>query len=309
VKVPAKYDVAHIGHRGIGGGINFYSLQKEELLGRELAQQVEQGAQMLWDPIVTEYINRLGQKLVRNSDARVPFIIKVIDSDEVNAFALPGGFFFVNTGLILSTQSEAELAGVMAHEIAHVAARHATKNQTKAEIWNLASIPLIFAGGPAGWAIYEAEGVLAPMSYLKFSRNAEREADLLGIEYEYAAGYDPEALVQLFERLQVRDKKKQSFVARAFATHPMTAERVRAAQQEIANYLPPRDQYIVTTSEFEQVKARLEVLQNHRLIDLGQTRPTLHQRTSAPTTPPSDDKNDKNNKDDSRPTLKRQPAP
>ena len=298
-KVPAKYDVSHIGDRGIGSGVNFYSLEKEEMLGRELAQQVEQSAHLLADPIVNEYVNRIGQQLVRNSDAHVPFTIKVIDSDEINAFALPGGFFFVNTGLILAAQSEAELAGVMAHEIAHVAARHATRNETKAEIWNLVSIPLIFAGGPAGYAVREAAGVLAPMSYLKFSRNAEREADLLGIEYQYATGYDPQALVQFFERLQATEKQHHSFVARAFATHPMTADRVRDAQKEIADYLPARPEYVVTTSEFEQMKARLEMIENRRQVNLGQTQPTLRQRQPAPT--------DESKKDDDRPTLKRQP--
>ena len=289
VTVPRKYDVSRIGDRGIGGGINFYSLQRESLLGRQLAQEVEQGSRLLTDPVITEYVNRLGQRLVRNSDAKVPFTIKVLDDDEANAFALPGGFFYLNTGLILAAQSEAELAGVMAHEIAHVAARHATKNETKAEIWNLLSIPLIFAGGPAGYAVRQAAGVLVPMSFLKFSRNAEREADLLGIEYEYATGYDPQALVQFFERLEAGHKKKHWFVARAFSTHPMTADRVRAAQKEIANYLPLREEYIVTTSEFEQVKSRLEELENRHHIDLGQSRPTLRTRqwpppTTAPTT-------------------------
>jgi predicted Zn-dependent protease len=302
-KIPVKYDVSHIGDRGIGGGVNFYSLEKEELLGRELAQQVEQGARILGDPIITEYINRLGQRLVRNSDAHVPFTIKVIDSDDINSFALPGGFFFVNTGLILATETEAELAGVMAHEIGHVAARHATRNETKAGIWNLATIPLIFAGGPAGYAIREAAGVLGPMSYFKFSRNAEREADLLGLEYGYATGYDPQALVELLERLQVGEKKKQSIIARTFSTHPMTADRVRAAQKEIQDYLPPRENYIVTTSEYEQVKARLEMLENRHQIDLGNIKPTL--RTRQPV-PPQDDK--KNTKDDNDPpTLKCQP--
>jgi beta-barrel assembly-enhancing protease len=306
VTVPTKYDVGRIGDRGIGGGVNFYSLEKEELLGRELAQEVEHGSQLLTDPLITEYVNRLGQRLVRNSDAKVPFTIKVLDNDEVNALALPGGFFYVNSGLVLAAQTEAELAGVMAHEIAHVAARHATRNETKAEIWNLISIPLIFAGGPAGCLVRQAAGVLLPMSFLKFSRNAEREADLLGIEYEYATGYDPQALVELLERLQAGEKKHASFVARTFSTHPMTADRVRAAQKEIADYLPPREEYIVTTSEFEGVKARLEMLENRHHIDLGQSRPTLrHRQRPTQTTPPTDDKGDKS-EDDSRPTLKRQ---
>jgi len=281
VKIPQKYDVSKIGDRGVGGGFDLYSLQKEELLGKELSQQVEQHARLLKDPAVDEYVNRIGQNLVRNSDAKVPFTIKVIDDDEVNAFALPGGFFYVNTGLILAADNEAELAGVMAHEIAHVAARHATKNATRAEIFNLASIPLIFVGGPAGYAIRQALALAVPMSFLKFSRNAEREADALGLEYQYASGYDPEEFVRFFERLKLQEKKKRNFLARAFASHPMTSDRIKRAQKEIAEYLPARSEYVVDTSEFEQVKARLERLTHEHRIDVGKApRPTLRRRTS-----------------------------
>lgn len=221
--LPAKYDVSQIGQRNVGTGLDFYSLDREVALGRELSQQVEQQARLVTDPVVTEYINRIGQNLVGHSDARVPFTIKVLDNDEVNAFALPGGFFYVDSGLILAADNEAELAGVMAHEIAHVAARHATKNMTRAQIWNMASIPLIFIGGPVAYAISEVASLAVPLSFLKFSRDAEREADLLGLEYDYASGYDPEAFVEFFEKLKLDEKKKQNFIAKAFATHPMNA--------------------------------------------------------------------------------------
>jgi len=278
----AKYDVKKIGEREIGRGMNFYSLEREQALGRELAAEIESQSRMVTDPVVTEYVNRIGQTLVRNSDARVPFTIKVIDNDEVNAFALPGGFFYVNTGLILAAENEAELAGVMSHEIAHVAARHATKNATRAQIWNIASIPLIFMGGPAGYAIREVVSVAVPMSFLKFSRDAEREADLLGVEYEYAAGYDPVAFVQFFEKLHAREKEKHSFIAKAFTTHPMTADRIKRAQNEIATMLPAKDDYIVDTSEFEEVKARLSALVLKHEIEAGQgARPTLRRRGPA----------------------------
>ena len=207
-------------------------------------------AKLVTDPIVTEYINRIGQNLVRNSDARVPFTIKVLDNEEVNAFALPGGFFYVDSGLILAADNEAELAGVMAHEIAHVAARHATKNMTRAQIWNFASVPLIFVGGPVAYAVAEAAGLLVPLGFLKFSRDAEREADLLGLEYDYASGYDPEAFVEFFEKLNI-EKKKPNMVAKAFATHPMNVDRIEAAQDEIRKYLPDRPEYVLDTSEFE----------------------------------------------------------
>ncbi len=279
-KMAAKYDVSRIGDRGIGGGVNFYSLEKEEMLGKQLSEEVEKAAHLVTDPVITEYVNRVGQNIVRNSDAKVPFTIKVIDNDEINAFALPGGFFYVNSGLILAADNEAELAGVMAHEIAHVAARHATKNATKGEILNLATIPLIFAGGPAGYMISQLAGVAVPVSYLKFSRDAEREADLLGLEYEYNSGYDPAAFVQFFEKLEGTEKHKPSAFARAFMTHPMTQDRVKAAQQEVSTILPAREDYILDTSEFQDVKARLAALQNRRQIASGQpVRPTLRKRT------------------------------
>lgn len=255
-KIAARYDVTRIGARGIGGGVNFYSLEKEQLLGKQMAREIESQSRIITDPVVTEYVNRIGQQLVRHSDARVPFTIKVVDSDEINAFALPGGYFYVNTGLILAAENEAELAGVMAHEIAHVAARHATKNATKSQIWNLVSLPMVFVGGPAGMIVRQVAGIAVPMTFLKFSRDAEKEADLLGLEYQYAAGYDPAALVNFFEKLEVKDKK-HGFIAKAFATHPMNHDRIKRAQQEIETMLPPRDEYVVSTSEFDEVKARL----------------------------------------------------
>lgn len=299
----SKYDVSKIGERSVGKGVNFYSLDKEQALGRELATQVEMESKLLKDPKITEYVNRLGQNLARNSDAKVPFVIKVIDSDEVNAFALPGGYFYVNTGLIEAADNEAELAGVMAHEIAHVAARHATKNMTKGQIWNIASIPLIFVGGPVGFAVQEAAGLAVPMSFLKFTRDAEREADLLGMEYQYAAGYDPESFVAFFEKLKAQEKHKKNFIAKAFDTHPMTEDRVKRAQKEIEEVLPPKPQYIVDTSEFEAMKARLaSILNEHRLAKQNASdRPTLRRAENRTDT----NSQKKGSDDDDRPTLKR----
>jgi len=273
-----KYDVSKIGDRDVGHGLDFYSVEKERALGQELAAEVEQESKMISDPVITEYVNRVGQNLVRNSDAKVPFVIKVIDNEEINAFALPGGFFYVNSGLILAAENEAELAGVMAHEIAHVAARHATKNETKSEILNLASMPLIFMGGPAGFAVRQLVGLALPMTYLKFSRNAEREADLLGMEYQYATGYDPQEFVRFFERMKASEKQKQSLLVKAFSTHPMTSDRVKRAQETIARYLPERDEYVIDTSEFESVKARLAELMHRKIGAGGQMMPTLQKR-------------------------------
>ena len=279
---PAKYDPTQIGHRNIGTGLNFYSLEREIALGQDLAKQVELSSKLVTDPEITEYVNRIGQNLVRNSDSRVPFTIKVIDSGEINAFALPGGFFYVDTGLILAAESEAELAAIMAHEIAHVAARHATKNMTKQQIWNMASIPLMFIGGPAGYAIAELASIAVPMGFLKFSRDSEREADMLGLQYDYAAGYDPQAFIQFFERLKAEEKNKQSRIAKLFSTHPMTADRITAAQSEIQTYFPTRDSYIIDTSEFESMRTRLVALQTHHhgSTDKGLNRPVLRKHTA-----------------------------
>jgi len=314
--LPSKYDVSQIGHRDVGSGLDFYSIDREIALGQQLSNEVEQSARLVIDPIINEYINRIGQNLVRNSDARVPFTIKVLDTDEVNAFALPGGFFYVNSGLILAADDEAELAGVMAHEIAHVAARHATKNMTRAQLWNIASVPLIFIGGPVAYIISEVASIAVPMTYLKFSRDAEREADLLGLEYDYAAGYDPHAFVEFFEKLNVDGKKKHSVLARAFATHPMNADRIKAAQEEIRKYLPDRPEYVVDTSEFENIKTRLISLENGRRLGGAKggdgNRPVLLKRnassaggsdSSGPSTQDSGGSSDQ--QDDGRPTLKR----
>jgi predicted Zn-dependent protease len=277
--VPAKFDVSRIGERDIGEGINFFSIEREMALGRELSMEVEQSARLLTDPVVNEYVNRTGQILVRHSDCKVPFTIKVIDDDEVNAFALPGGFFYINTGAILAADDEAELAGVMAHEIAHVCARHATRNLTKSEITQYASLPLIFFGGPAGYAVRQVASFAMPMSFLKFSRDAEREADRLGIEYQYAAGYDPTAFVDFFEKLEGEEKEPHNFVARAFMTHPMTEDRVRRAESEL-EMLPDRESYITDTSEFDAVRDRVSRLTHGRALQGGpRPHPTLRRRT------------------------------
>jgi len=302
-----------IGNRNVGcnkGMGNWYSLDKQVAMGRAYSQQVEHSAKLVTDPLVTEYVNRIGQNLVRNSDAKVPFTIKVIDTDELNAFALPGGFFYVNSGLILAADNEAELAGVMAHEIAHVAACHVAREQTRGNIVNLASIALIFV--PGGWGVYEAEqaamSVSVPLAFMKFSRNFESEADFLGMEYMYKAGYDPQSFISFFEKIEAQEKKKPGTLAKAFASHPMTPDRVAAAQQEMKAVLPARPEYIVDTSEFQLVKGRLASLENrHKLQndkDNG-SRPTLRRATADnPSTNGSGSGNGTQN-DDDRPTLKR----
>ncbi len=301
----SRDDVSAIGNRHIGQGTSpgdWYSLEKEIRMGKGYSEQIESGMKLVQDPVVTEYVNRIGQNIVRNSDARVPFTIKVVDSDEINAFALPGGFFYVNSGLILAADEEAELAGVMAHEIAHVAARHATRQMTRAQIANLATIPLIFVGGGLGYALQSAASLALPMTFLKFSRGFEAEADYLGLQYMYATGYDPQAFISFFEKVQAKEKKKPGTLAKAFSTHPQTPDRIEKSQDEIAKILPARDQYIDDTSEFQTVKARLAALQNrHKVEDQKENRPTLRRTTADNTT--NTDSNSKS--DDDRPTLKK----
>jgi len=303
-------DLEAIGERDVGKGMNWYSLEKEIAIGKSMAQQVEAQSKLVDDPVISEYVNRVGQNLVRNSDAKVPFTIKVIDSDEVNAFALPGGFFFVNSGIIMEADEEAEMAGVMAHEIAHVAARHGTRQATRGELANYLTIPLIFLGGWAGYGIRQAAGLVIPVGFMKFSRSFEREADELGLQYMYKAGYDPAAFVTFFEKIQAKEKRKPGTLGKLFSSHPQTPDRIAATQQEIAKYLPTRDEHIVTTSEFDDVKARLEVMHNRRRLDDrkgGSDRPTLRKTSTATADATGDkDKADKKGDEkDERPTLKR----
>ena len=308
----SKDDVDAIGNRNVGKGVNFYSLEHEIALGKQLAQEVERSSKLIDDPVVTEYVNRVGQNLVRNSDAQVPFTIKVIDSDEVNAFALPGGFFYVNSGLIMRAQEESELAGVMAHEISHVTARHGTKQATKADLIQIGAMAaMIFVPyGWAGYGIYEGMQLAIPLTFLKFSRDAEREADFLGIEYMYKAGYDPNSYVTFFERIQADEKRRPGTVPKMFSTHPPTPDRIAAAQKEIARILPEKDEYIVTTSEFDSVKSRLRnVMFARKVQDNGPGKPTLRTKTEQTKQGQgqTQGQSDPNSSDDDRPTLKRRP--
>jgi len=296
-------DVDAIGNRKIGGrGLgDWYSLETEIKIGKTYAMQVENSVKMVQDPVVAEYVNRIGQNLVRNSDAQVPFTIKVIDSDEVNAFALPGGFFYVNSGLILAADEEAELAGVMAHEIAHVCARHAMRQMTRANWAQIGTLPLIFMGRWVGYGIYEAAGLGLPLTFMKFQRNFESEADYLGLQYMYKTGYDPQAFISFFEKLQAKEKRKPGTLSKAFASHPQTPDRIEKSQHEIATILPARAQYIVSTSEFDDVKARLAMIENrHKVLDeKDANKPTLRRASNTDKSSGSD------KSDDDRPTLKR----
>jgi predicted Zn-dependent protease len=290
-------DLDAIGNRNVGCGRgvgNWYSVEGQINMGRQYADQVDANSKLIKDPVVTEYVNRLGQNLVRNSDSKVPFIIKVIDSDDINAFALPGGFFYVNTGVILNADNEAELAGVMAHEIAHVAACHIAREQTRSTLAQIASVPLIFVGGGIGLAAQEAAGLALPMTFLRFSRGFEAEADYLGLQYMYKSGYDPQAFTAFFEKVEAQEKKKPGTFSRAFETHPPTPDRIEKSQEEIQKLLPSRPTYKVNTSEFDEVKARLAKLENRRKLDDRKEGSPELRRASQPS-----------DSDDDHPVLKR----
>jgi predicted Zn-dependent protease len=271
-----KKDPSEIGNRKVSGGPNFYSIEKELALGRQLSLEVERQAKLFEDPIINEYVNRLGQNLVRHSDVTFPVTVKLIESDQPNAFTLPGGHVFVDTGLLRLTESEAELAAAIAHELGHVAARHATRQASANQITNIATIPLSLLGGPVGLLARNAAGVAIPMSFLKFSRVFEAEADMLGLQYMYDAGYDPSAAVDVFERLEALERKKPGTIAQLFNTHPMTSDRIQKSQKNIQQMLPEKSEYVINTSEYEDARERLiGVLDTHKVTASTERKPTL----------------------------------
>jgi Zn-dependent protease with chaperone function len=274
-KKPEKYDIDHIGQRGIGRGFNLYSLKREHELGQSLAASFDRMTRVIHDPVVNDYINSLAQKIVRYSDADIPFTVKVIDSGDVpRAYGLPGGFLYVDSALILSADGEAELASVIAHEIAHVAARHATRALTRKHVCDVVG-SIAMVAGPAGMGVADAGGLAGPLSVKKFSRDAEYEADLLGIEYAYAAGYDPQGLLDALEKLHVIELQRteelskipgahlaskipfHTGIARGFSNYPLTEERIERLQAEIGTFLPERSDYVIDTNAFQEIKARL----------------------------------------------------
>ena len=295
-----KRDPGEIGNRDVGKGVNFYSLEREIALGKQLAQEIERQARLVDDPILSEFVNRMAQNLARNSDVKVPVVAKLIDSVEVNAFALPGGFLFVNSGLLLKAETEAELAGAMAHEIAHVAARHGTRQASRGQLVNLASLPLIFLGGWPGYLIRQGAGVAVPVAFLKFSRAFEQEADLLGLQYLDKAGYDPSAFIDFFERMEALEKKKPGTVSELFRSHPNMATRITFTQKNIQQLLAARPQYVVSTSEFQEVRQRLTAMTKARKATPEKAGPTLRRPAER------EDGSEQTKPDpDERPTLKR----
>jgi hypothetical protein len=307
IKKGSEDDVNAVGTRNIGGrGLgNWYSVNGEIGMGKQYSMEIEKSAHLVTDPVVIEYVNRIGQNIVKNSDCKVPFTIKVIDSDEINAMALPGGFFYVNSGLIMAADEEAELAGVMAHETAHVCAHHAAREMTRMNYAEIGSIPLIIVsqGSWTGYGIYEASQLAIPISFLEFSREFEAEADWLGLQYMYKAGYDPQAFIQFFEKIDALEKHKPGTLAKVFADHPQTPDRIAHSEEEIATIMPPRPDYVVTTSEFDDIKARLARIEHKRKLNdkSGGNKPTLR-RVGGTNNDPNDPSSTSTTGDD-RPTL------
>lgn len=291
-----KNDVDAIGNRKVGG-FDMYSIETDIKIGKAYSQQIERVVKIIDDPVVNEFVNRLGQNLVRNSDAKFPYTFKIVDADDINAMTLPGGWVYINTGMILAADDEAELAGGMAHEIAHAALRHGTRGQTRANMLQLLTVPVMVMGGPVGVIGTESARLALPLSLLKFSREFEAEADYFGVEYMYKAGYDPNGLIMFFEKVQAVQKKKPGAVSKAFSTHPQTPDRISKSQQEISKILSPRDMYLETTSEFSDVKARLAMIENRRKIeDANPSKPNLRRAADSPAN---------GDKKDDRPTLEK----
>jgi hypothetical protein len=310
IKKGSEDDVDAIGTRNIGGrGVtNWLSTNWEISTGKQYSMEIEKSAHLITDPVVVEYVNRVGQNIVKNSDCKVPFTIKIIDSDEINAMALPGGFFYVNSGLILAADEEAELAGVMAHETAHVCAHHAARGQTKGYYAEIASIPIMILaqGSYAGLGVYEASQLVIPMGLLEFSREYEAEADWLGVQYMYRAGYDPQAFIQIFEKLDALEKHKPGTLAKVFADHPQTPDRIAHSEEEIATILPARPDYMVTTSEFDDIKGRLARIENRRkLNDKGNPNAPTLRRTGGTNNDPNSTSGTSTTDGSDRPTLGR----
>jgi len=271
-----KRDPSAIGDRRVSGRVNFFSIEQEIALGKQLAIEVEKQARIIDDPIVAEYVNRLGQNLARNSDVNFPVSFKVIDSDDINAFTLPGGFIFINSGLVKLSGNESELASAIAHEVGHVAARHATRQATRNQLISMGTLPVSILGGWTGLiAGQTASRLVAPLASMKFSREFETEADLLGLQYLWKAGYDPNASIDLFETLQSTERRQPGSVSKLFRTHPLTPDRIEKTQKNIDQLLPAMKEYVVNTSEYEEVRARLIPVQK---TDVDSTRPTLHRR-------------------------------
>lgn len=301
-----KNDMDQIGNRRVAHRA-MISQEKEIGIGKQYSSEIDKTAKLITDPVINEYVNRVAQNVARNSDLTIPLTVKVIDAPGINAFALPGGFLYVNSGLLQTADEESQVAGVIAHEIAHVAARHWASQMTKQTIAQYAMLPLLFV--PMGYGVYygvmEAYMNGVPLMFLKFSRNDEAEADYLGLQYMVKAGYDPYTYVTIFSKVLDEERRSPGSVPKIFLDHPPTPDRMLLLDQEMKAF-PKRDQYLVSTSEFDDVKARLNMVISNRKKEKQQDGPTLKKRESTEqtsTTQPADQKSKDSN--DAPPVLRR----
>jgi predicted Zn-dependent protease len=308
-----KDDVDEIGNRKVAHK-SIISEEKEIAIGKQYSVEIERSAKLLTDPVINEYVNRVAQNVARNSDLKIPLTVKVIDDPTINAFALPGGFLYVNTGLLQAADEEDQVAGVVAHEIAHVAARHWASQMTKATFLQFAMLPLMLV--PMSYPVYmgvmEAYMQGVPLAFLKFNRGAEAEADYLGIQYMYKAGYDPNSYVAFFGKVMDEERRMPGSMPQVFMDHPPTGDRIIKSEEEIKQILPKKEQYLVSTSEFDDVKARLQqVISNRKKLKPGETGgPTLRKRqpsdqTSAPAQTAGQSSGSSSGGDEQPPVLKR----
>lgn len=254
--------------KNIKPGFNMFSVEQDVQLGKEAAAQLEREMQMVNDPKLTALIDRIGSKLMAANaadkrNAQFPFSFKVVNDPSINAFALPGGPMFIQTGLIAAADNEGQVAGVMGHEMAHVILRHGTNQASKA---NLIQLPLALAGGMLGGdggimgsLAQLGIGLGANSVLMKFSRNAENEADLLGARLLHSAGYNPVELARFFEKLEAQSGKGNA-VSQFFASHPNPGNRVRNIQADMQFYPRATYQPAAPTAEFLAARAAAKAL-------------------------------------------------
>lgn len=247
--------------RTVKPGFNMFSLEQDIQLGRESAAQVEREMQIVNDPKLTALIDRIGKRLMAANaadqrNAQFPFSFKVVNDPSINAFALPGGPMFIQTGLIAASDNEGQVAGVMGHEMAHVILRHGTNQASKANLLQMGAAlggGMLNRGGILGTLTQMGIGLGANSVLMKFSRNAETEADLLGARLLHAAGYNPVELARFFEKLEAESGKGNN-ITQFFASHPNPGNRVKTIQDDMMFY--PRANYMAATPTPEFLAAK-----------------------------------------------------
>lgn len=237
------------------GDFNLMSLQDEWALGQKLAADIALQLPLSQDPAVVGYVNEVGQRIVRQTEmAQMPWAFHVVNDPAINAFSIPGGHVYVNTGLITAAGNVSELSGVMAHEISHGVARHSTEQLSKAYGLEILAT-LVLGQNPAAYQTILAQ-IIGGGALARFSRDAEEEADKLGVHSMYRAGYNPRGMASMFEELLSREQRSPNSVARFFSTHPLTTDRIRKVTSE-AQKLPARGDLITDDPNYQAIRRRV----------------------------------------------------